>query len=349
MTSGRIISRLLLFAFCFPVTVGCAPIADIYRYTFRGTTMGTTFSVTVVGEFMSNQVKAELEVSIKDRLDKLDAMMSTYKPDSEVSRFNDWESSDWFGVSPDTAQVFQHAREVSEVTGGAFDVTVAPLVDVWGFGPVGPLHTLPSDSDINRLLGAVDFRQIEVNDVSTALRKTSIHVKTDVSAVAKGYAVDRIADLLDARNYDSYLIEIGGEVRTRGRREEGQSWRIGIEQPTENLGLLQRVVQLSDAALATSGDYRNYFELDGVRYSHTIDPRTGRPITHELAAVSVIDVLCVRADALATALEVLGPNEAYDLAEELGLAVLLIIREEDGSYRELFTPSFLSRTVDPTG
>ena len=349
MTSGSFIFRLVLSALLFPLFVGCAPSSDIYRYTFRGATMGTTFSVTVVGEVMSEQAKTELDISIKDQLDKLDAMMSTYKPDSEISRFNDWESSDWFGVSPDTAKVFQHAQDVSEATGGAFDITVAPLVDAWGFGSVGPVSTLPSDSDINRLLGFVGFRQLEVNHLSPAIRKTSIHVKTDVSAVAKGYAVDRVADLLDARSYDSYLIEIGGEVRTQGHREGGQSWRIGIEQPTESSGLLNRVVQLSDAALATSGDYRNYFELDGVRYSHTIDPRTGRPVTHELAAVSVIDVMCVRADALATALEVLGPDEAYDLAEELGLAVLLIIREEDGSYRELFTPSFLSRTVDPTG
>ena len=262
MTSGSFIFRLVLSALLFPLFVGCAPSSDIYRYTFRGATMGTTFSVTVVGEVMSEQAKTELDISIKDQLDKLDAMMSTYKPDSEISRFNDWESSDWFGVSPDTAKVFQHAQDVSEATGGAFDITVAPLVDAWGFGSVGPVSTLPSDSDINRLLGFVGFRQLEVNHLSPAIRKTSIHVKTDVSAVAKGYAVDRVADLLDARSYDSYLIEIGGEVRTQGHREGGQSWRIGIEQPTESSGLLNRVVQLSDAALATSGDYRNYFELD---------------------------------------------------------------------------------------
>ena len=302
--------------------------------------MGTTFTVTVVGERLSADTDERLGAAIDDQLASLDAMMSTYDSGSEVSRFNALTSSDWFPVSPETATVFRRAREISEVTGGAFDVTVGPLVDAWGFGPPGPQPTAPSDADIARLLTTVGFAQIEIDEATPAIRKTHADVRSDLSAVAKGYAVDRVADLLDAARYDGYLIEIGGEVRTRGRRAGGQPWRVGIEQPIDGPSSLQRVIELSDAALATSGDYRNYIERDGVRISHTIDPRTGRPVTHSLASVSVIDALCVRADALATALEVLGPDEAYALASEHGWAALLIIRDEAGTYRERSTPAF---------
>ena len=303
--------------------------------------MGTTFSVTVVGEFMSNQVKAELEVSIKDRLDKLDAMMSTYKPDSEVSRFNDWESSDWFGVSPDTAQVFQHAREVSEVTGGAFDVTVAPLVDVWGFGPVGPLHTLPSDSDINRLLGAVDFRQIEVNDVSTALRKTSIHVKTDVSAVAKGYAVDRVAEKLSSLGCKDYLVDIGGESFAKGQNQAGTPWKIGIEVPSPKRRGIQRVLALSDLAIATSGDYRNFRETAVGRVSHVMDPRTKLPVTSNIVSATVLHRSAMMADAYATSMMVLGYEDGMKLAEAQSFPVYLLLEESGGRLEERYNDQMI--------
>ena len=305
--------------------------------------MGATFSVTVVGETLSADSAERLRAAIDDLLASLDAMMSTYDSGSEVSRFNALTSSDWFPVSAETATVFLRSKEISEVTGGAFDVTVGPLVDAWGFGPAGPQPTPPSDADIARLLMTVGFAQIEVDEATPAIRKTHVSVRSDLSAVAKGYAVDRVADLLDGGGYDAYLIEIGGEIRTRGRRAGGQPWRVGIEQPVDGPSSLQRVIELSDAALATSGDYRNYIERDGVRISHTIDPRTGRPVTHALASVSVIDALCVRADALATALEVLGPDEAYALASEHGWAALLIIRDHAGTYREQSTPAFLAR------
>ncbi len=305
--------------------------------------MGTTFTVTVAGRLLSVDAADHLGTAIDNRLTSLDAMMSTYDSGSEVSRFNASTSSDWFQVSPDTATVFLRAREISEVTGGAFDVTVGPLVDAWGFGPAGPSPTPPSDAVIERLLATVDFMLIDVDETVPALRKASADVRSDLSAVAKGYAVDRVADLLDAEGHDAYLVEIGGELRTRGHRADGQPWRVGIERPGDGPASLQRVIALSDAALATSGDYRNYIEHDGVRLSHTIDPRTGRPVTHALASVSVIDALCVRADALATALEVLGPDEAYALASERGWAALLIIRDDAGQYRERSTPAFSAR------
>ena len=343
MTSGNTVTRLRRLALLLLLTASCTSADEIPQFTFRGATMGTTFAVTVVGEPLSVDATDQLQAGIDDQLASLDAMMSTYDSGSEVSRFNALTSTDWFQVSRDTASVFQRAREISEATRGAFDVTVGPLVDEWGFGPAGPTPTSPSDSDVERLLTAVGFPQIEVDETIPAIRKTRARVRSDLSAVAKGYAVDRVADLLDAEGYHAYLIEIGGEVRTRGHRASGQPWRVGIEWPTDGPSSLQRVIELTDAAVATSGDYRNYIELDGVRLSHTIDPRTGRPVTHALASVSVIDSLCVRADALATALEVLGPDEAYALAAERGWAVLLIIRE-DGGYRERLTPAFMART-----
>ena len=220
--------------------------------------MGTTFSVTVVGERLSAGAAEHLRVTIEDQLESLDAMMSTYDSESEVSRFNAWTSSDWFPVSPETATVFLRAREISEVTDGAFDVTVGPLVDAWGFGPPGPQPTAPSEADIAGLLTTVGFEQIEIDSLTPAIRKTHVDIRSDLSAVAKGYAVDRVADLLDRSGYNAYLVEIGGEIRARGRRAGGQPCRVGIEQPTDGPFSLQRVIELRDASLATSGDYRNY-------------------------------------------------------------------------------------------
>ena len=345
MASASLRTRLLLVTLLVWLTVSCTSTDQIPRYTFRGETMGTSFSVTVAGQPLSGEVTSQLRAAIDSQLANLDAMMSTYESRSEVSRFNASTSTDWFQVSHDTAMVFQWAREISEATRGAFDVTVGSLVDAWGFGPAGPPQTLPSDSDVARLLTAVGFRQIEVDEAIPAIRKTSADVRVDLSAVAKGYAVDRVADFLAAEGHRSYLIEIGGEVRTKGHRTAGQPWRVGIERPTDGPASLHGVIELTDAALATSGDYRNYIEVDGVRRSHTIDPRIGRPVTHTLASVSVIDTLCVRADALATALEVLGPDEAYELATEQGWAALLIVRDNAGGYRERLTPAFSARSA----
>ena len=324
---------------------GCAPLDQDHtpHDTFQGATMGTTFSVTIAGDPLTAEAMQDLHGAIRHRLSSLDAMMSTYDPTSEVSRFNASTLTDWFPVSRDTAAVFQYAKEISEATAGAFDVTVGPLVDLWGFGPTGRSAGPPSDDSIARLLTTVGFAQIDVDTAMPAIRKSNAGVRSDLSGVAKGYAVDEVAELLDAAGHSAYLIEIGGEVRTRGLRASGEPWRVGIERPADGPSSIQRVIELTDAALATSGDYRNYIEQDGVRISHTIDPRTGRPVTHSLASVSVIDPLCVRADALATALEVLGPDEAYTLAAEQRWAALLIVRDRSGRYHERPTPAFLAR------
>ena len=324
------------------LTTACAPPAAVStRHVFQGSTMGTTFTVTVVGPLpgsVADRLRGDVEVTLA----QVDGAMSTYDPDSELSRFNRWRRTDWFALSPPTFEVFRHAQEVSRLTQGAFDVTVAPLVDAWGFGATGPVASVPTDTDVKALLADVGQPMLEMDDDARRIRKSRPAVQSDLSALAKGYAVDRVAALLDGGGdlVEGYLVEVGGEVRARGRNEDGRRWRVGIERPVDGPPSIQRILALTDAALATSGDYRNFFEHEGRRYSHTIDPRTGYPVDHGLASVSVVAESCVRADALATALEVLGPEAGFALAQEQGWAVLLITREADGTLTEQTTAGF---------
>ena len=307
--------------------------------------MGTSFAVRVVAEDLGEPRLAALQQAIEGALARVDGRMSTWRPESELSRFNRLRSTEPFPLSADTLAVFRQALEISELTGGAFDVTVAPLVDAWGFGPAGRPAAFPDNAEIERLRGRVGYRRLALDTAASTIRKLQPAVAADLSALAKGYAVDQVADLLRGERIESYLIEVGGEVRTRGRSERGDAWRVGIERPASGAPALQRRFGLRDLALATSGDYRNYYELEGGRISHTIDPRTGRPVTHGLASASVIDPLCVRADALATALEVLGPEDGFALAVENGWAALLIGRQPDGTLYERETPAFTALTA----
>lgn len=308
--------------------------------------MGTGFAVRVVAEGLGEPRLAALREAVEGALARVDGRMSTWRPESELSRFNRHRSTAPFPVSADTLAVFRHALEISEVTGGAFDVTVAPLVDAWGFGPAGRPAAFPDNVDIERLRARVGYRQLELDAAASTIRKLQPEVAADLSALAKGYAVDQVADLLRGERVESYLIEVGGEVRARGRSERGDAWRVGIERPVSGPPALQRQFGLRDLALATSGDYRNYYRLDGRRISHTIDPRTGRPVAHELASASVLDPLCIRADALATALEVLGPEDGFALAADNGWAALLIGRQPDGTLYERETPAFTALTAE---
>jgi len=306
---------------------------------FTGATMGTQYSVKVVGSPGGVDV-ATLEKDIQAALDRVDALMSTYRSDSELSRFNAFDRTDWFPVSAATAEVVEAAVDVGRLSSGAFDVTVGPLVNLWGFGPKkGPAERVPSPAEIEEAKNQTGLHHLEVRLDPPAMRKDLPGVYVDLSGVAKGFAVDQVAGLLERRGVENYMVEVGGEVRTKGRNLQGRPWQIGIESPVVGVRSLQRVVGLEDAAMATSGDYRNYFEVRGVRYSHMLDPRTGRPIAHPLASVSVLDSSCMRADALATALLVLGPEEGYALAEKEDLPALLVIKSDDG-FVEKATPEF---------
>ena len=299
--------------------------------------MGTTYEVSVVAKALDDVRITSLHTAIADTLERIDAAMSTWRPESELNRFNRTDTTDPFPVSTATASVFQHALDVSAMTGGAFDVTVGPLVDAWGFGPPGHPRTPPPEAELARLREQVGWERLAVDIAASTISKRAPDVSVDLSALAKGYAVDQVAELLEHEGLGDHLVEVGGEVRAAGRNARGEAWRVGIARPSAGPPSVYSTVGLSGQALATSGDYRNTYLLDGQRVSHTIDPRTGRPVTHALASVSVIDPLCVRADALATALMVLGPDDGYALAAEEGWPALFLVRLPEGALEERTT------------
>ena len=265
--------------------------------------------------------------------------MSHYKPSSELSRFNRTRATAPFPVSRETFDVVRHAYELSELTGGALDVTVGPLVNAWGFGPVEPEILPPDAALLARLRDHMGYWKLELDPVASTLRKTDPELECDLSAVAKGYGVDRVAVVLREEGVTRFMVEVGGEIVAVGLNQQGGPWRIAIERPITQGGV-RRVVLLSGHAMATSGDYRNVREVEGRLFSHTIDPRTGWPVAHQLASVSVVAELCVVADGLATALQVLGPDHGYALAVERGWAALFLVRDATGAISEVMTPAF---------
>jgi len=308
--------------------------------------MGGTFSVKIV------TAKDELETpglddvdrALRSSLDRIEGLMSTWEPDSELSRFNRSTSLEPFTVAPETFEVFKWSVDVGVLSGGALDVTIGPLVDAWGFGPSGPRTALPTNEEIARLREAVGIDRIELDAATVTVRKTRPEVACDLSSVVPGYAADRLYTELSSRGFTDFLIDVGGEVRTRGRNKSGGPWQVAIERPDLHGEAIQRLVAISDLAITTAGDYRKYREVDGQRVAHVLDPRTGRPLTHRLASVTVIDPLAVRADAFDTALMVLGPDEGMALAKKLNLAALFIERMNQG-FVERATPRFEELTA----
>jgi FAD:protein FMN transferase len=303
--------------------------------------MGGTFSVKTVtakDELESPDLNG-VDRRLQSSLDRIEGLMSTWDPDSELSRFNRSTSLEPFVLSPETFEVFKWSAEVGALTGGALDVTIGPLVDAWGFGPAGPRKSLPTDAEIAQLRKAIGLDRIELNPAARTVRKRRPEVRCDLSSIVPGYAADRLSIELANRGLTDFLIDVGGEVLTRGRNETGAPWRVAIERPTAQGSTIQRLVPISNLAITTAGDYRRYREVDGQRVAHILDPRTGRPLTHRLASVTVIDPLAVRADAFDTALMVLGTEEGMALATKLNLAALFIERSDEG-FSERATPRF---------
>ena len=304
--------------------------------------MGTTFTVKVVAGNLSDEQLYSLRHAVESELEKVNSKMSSYLRSSELSRFNQFRGTDPFPVSQETLDVFVEARRISAATGGAFDVTVGPLVRAWGFGPGERPPEAPSSTDLKQLRARIGWDKIEMDEQSSTIRKLQADVECDLSAIAKGYAVDRVSEAVQALSYGEHMVEVGGEVRTSGRNAAGQPWRIGIERPDDAGRTPYRALPLEGLSMATSGDYRNYFERGGQRFSHTIDPRTGRPVRHGLASVSVVHERCVAADGWATALMVLGETDGYQLAVEQGLTALFLVRDGDNEFSEKATPAFSS-------
>lgn len=332
LNSRWLLAHPLWLASALLVCCGSASFAQpVVRTSFAGETMGTTYSIVIAGSF-TDEEKTDLQTRIDSRLEEIDSAMSTWRDDSELSKFNRAQTTDWFDVSNDTAIVVSAALRIAELSGGAFDPTVGPLVRLWNFSKE-KRDTLnpPSDEEIAQLLSNLGYQRIEVRLQPPALRKNSPAVELDLSAIAKGFAVDAISQLLIEQDRTQHLVEIGGEMKAAGRKQDGSSWAAGIEKPTElRRGDIHTILALDDAALATSGDYRNYYEINGQRFSHTIDPTRGRPISHKLASVSIVADDCMTADAWATAINVLGPDAGLKAAEENNLAAMLLVREGTG-------------------
>ena len=310
------------------------------EYSFNGLTMGTTYTVKIVRikGTMEQKTLSEIEKRTNDLLKNINHRMSTYDKDSELSRFNRWEDTTWFEVSPEMMTVFRCGLDISKKSGGAFDITVGPLVNLWGFGPDTPDSAIPTDEKIQAEKQRIGYHHLKIRVDPPAIKKDRADVYCDLAAVAKGFAVDRVAEYLDSENLDDFLVEIGGEIRTLGRNQKNRPWKIGIASP-DDPGGVYGVVDVSNTAMATSGDYRNFFEKDGIRYSHTIDPSTGRPVRHNLTSVTVIAASCMMADAMATAIDVLGPEKGYELAISEDLAVFMIVRQ-NGGFLDKMTPQF---------
>jgi thiamine biosynthesis lipoprotein len=309
--------------------------------------MGSLYHVTVDDE-LTEEEQARVRSVVEERLGQVERLLSTYDSASEVSRFNRHESKEPFAVSREVIDVLALARDVSERSGGALDVTVAPLVDAWGFGPVDQQGSFPDAATVDELLTHVGYELVVIDKAAGTLTKLDPAVRVDLSAVGQGYAVEVVAGALEELGLTNFLVELSGELKGVGTRRDGTPWRIGIEAPAEGLSELWGTIELSDEAISTAGDHLNYMELDGLRHSHLVDPRTGRPLPMVGLSVSVVHESAAVADAWDTALAILGPYAGYALAEREGIAAVFLTRDGDG-FRAWTTPALAGRVEEILG
>ncbi|WP_218940351.1 FAD:protein FMN transferase [Denitrobaculum tricleocarpae] len=330
----------MVLATPFLSLMGCSD-ASQDLVTLDGKTMGTTYSVKLAGTPRGIDERA-LAQDIEETLESVNLQMSTYRPDSELSRFNAADEGAWVSTSADTRFVIDAALRVSRLTAGAFDPTVGPIVELWGFGAGHDDPQLPSPEDAAAAREVVGFSKVETRSGDSAVAKQTRGVNLDLSGIAKGFGVDKVAEYLEREGVENYLVEVGGELRSKGVGPGGKPWRVGIERPSGVPGDLQQVIELKGEALATSGNYRIFFEQDGRRYSHIIDPRTGRPVEHSLASATVVAPTTMEADALSTSLLVLGPDAGMKLAVEQDIAAFFITGNGE-SLSETSSPAFARR------
>lgn len=310
-----------------------------------GGTMGTGYSVTLKGYVFRTEIN-RLSRQIEAELVEINRQMSTWDAESEISRFNQSDDSKPFHASEDFAIVIKRALELGESTGGAFDPTLQPLLNLWGFGSEGGERRVPSDAEIARAKALTGWRKLRVGE-SSLLQKNIPELSLDLGAIAKGYGVDAVGQLLDEAGHENWFAEIGGEVVVRGLNPDGVPWRIGIQYPTRNpmVEKLQGILNLTGGAVATSGDYRNYIEEDGVVYSHILDPRSGRAVLSNTASVTVVAPNCMDADGMATALFVMGADEGLAWTEDRPrVEAMFLVRGADGEISEKFSSGFVAAT-----
>lgn len=325
------------YLFLFLITLMSSCSDESVPLELTGKTMGTTYRI-LIADTVKRAKLSETHRQIETKLNKINALMSTYDPASEISRFNQTAPGKPFSLHPDTAAVLAFSLALANQTGGAFDPTVGPLVELWGFGRLKSTAQPPAADRIEVIKQQVGYQSL-VLDRDLPAVTTRVERQLDFSATAKGFAVDALAAILAQQGYSNFLVEIGGELFSKGEKQPGQPWRVAIEMPNGAARAIYRAFPLTDSAIATSGDYRNYFESDGQRFSHTIDPRTGYPITHATTSVTVVASTTMMADGWATALNVLGPTEGMALATEQNLAVVMLVLEEN-ELRALESPAF---------
>jgi FAD:protein FMN transferase len=335
--------KYFLFFYILIFLSGCLS-ANTTVQTIHGHTMGTTYSIKYLsGEKLTS--KNQVKIEIDKLLIQINKEMSTYIKNSELSLINDRKDTKWIKLSDRLFNVINKAQEINLLSDGAFDITIGPLVNLWGFGPVAQ-NEYPTNEKINNAKKDVGFDKIKINSSKKLLKKLNKNIYIDLSAIAKGFGVDEVASLLKNKfKFLNFMIEIGGEVKTLGTKN-GKQWQIAIESPVKSTRKIRRIVKLNKMSLATSGNYRNYINLDGKTVNHTINPYTGRPVVHRLASVTVFDQdSCMKADAYATTLMVLGPFKGMEFAKKHNIAAYFIYLDSKAKklrFKEMSSPKLKS-------
>lgn len=317
--------------------------AQVIR-TFSGLTMGTNYYVKVLEpEFAADWQQVEKDICTI--LNEVESKVSSYKKDSEISRFNQSRQLTWIEVSSETAKIVAKALEISQASEGSFDITVGPLVNLWGASTPAASVSEPMERDIKNLLANIGHNKLAIRLSPPSLRKSHPDLTIDLASIIKGYGIDRISEYLLSKKLNNFMVEIGGEIRTSGLRQDGRHWQVAIEKPlkqSENKSI-QRVVSIHNQAVTTSGDFRNHL-IRGSKQVKIIDPRDGHPISHNLVSVTVIDTSGVDSDAWATALLVLGPKKGMEIATKQKKAVLFLVKNGE-SWTEILSPQFIDQFV----
>ncbi|HBF47511.1 MULTISPECIES: FAD:protein FMN transferase [Shewanella] len=329
------IKLLLLPALLLLVSACSSPEPII---SLSGSTMGTTYHIKVVNSDRLPEAQL-LQAEIDMALEVVNDQMSTYRSDSELSKFNQLQVQQSVKVSADTIKVIEEGMRLYQETDGALDITLGPVVNLWGFGPDKRPTTIPTQAQIDNAKAKMGIKELSIKGLTLTKHNADLYV--DLSSIAKGFGVDKIAAILDKYHVSGYLVEIGGELNVKGTKDDNTPWRVAVEQPTTEGQAVQQVIEPGTMSLATSGDYRNFYQENGERFSHLIDPRNGYPIKHKLASATVLHSSCMTADGYATAMMVLGTEASLALAKEKNLAIMLIEKQEQG-YQVYYSDAFKS-------
>ncbi|MGB1361443.1 MAG: FAD:protein FMN transferase [Alphaproteobacteria bacterium] len=331
------IRNIVIWIVIIVIGVYWATRPNFEQYRFKGKTMGTTYLVKYWAD--TEIAPRRINTLVDRKLKQINNEISTWDKTSKIVEFNNTNKTGWFSVNKFFAQMVMMATNICYQTNGRFDITIKPLIDVWGFDVDGRVVKAPTNKQLKGVEKVIGCDKIATNISKKTIKKNSPNVSINLSAIAKGGAVDEIGKLMEAEGIENYLVEIGGEIRVRGKKIDGTNWLIGVEQPVRSSKKVNIILKLENESMATSGDYKNYFEENGVRYSHIIDPKTKMPIKHNLASVTVVTSSTAMADALATGLFVMGEKKALKFATKNNLKVYMIVRR-DGVFETIASPAW---------